>query len=1005
MHDDAAQLLVNGTKVWEHNGCCDSHTKVWIGELGADTTIEFRVTEGGGASSGRIQVVAATPTIVANGLTGICKGNFVTLTSDVKYGNQWYKDDVPVDGATQQTYAATETGSYVDKINIEGCGSFASQAINVTVSAVAAPGDTSVFGDNVWNVYGFNSGDGTLTGTNWKDNYSGYYTNDSLNFDTRYDWDASLSPSSAGNYLGCPIITDNHSWTAKRKGFACDDYTINVLGHDDAAQLFVDGVKVWEENGSNGNSELAWRGHLDDNSTIEFRGTDGTGGAYGALNIAEVKPTITAGNITTFCPGYSVTLTADSSSGGYLWSTGETTQAITASQSGDYTVKEVNSCGIRLESLPVTVTVQPLAKPVLVTNYGFETCASGYADYSDFYVSNIEYNNSYYVNSDSVVNWGYGYFTTPYPGMYTITAKDVLGCTSDTATVVVTGAPGDPDDFGNNVWNVYAFDNAGYWGYSAPWTHYVHDDYGYGLGYLNAYYGYYADTTLSFNTQNSWTSAGVPADAPNFRGCGMPGSYGNLYSWSAKRKGFPCGHYQVNVLNHDDEAELWIDGVEVWSEAGDGNASNNVWQGVLGTNSTIVFRVNNSGYGQSFGAIDLVLTGNDVVTKPTVTPNGYIDICANSSVQLTSSAPSNNLWNTGATTQSIVVNTPGNYYVTVTGSEGCSAQSDVVSVTAHALSTYYRDADGDGYGDPNVSVQDCSAPPGYVANNTDCNDHNIHIYPKTFYRDADGDGYGDISNSITACTKPAGYVTNKRDCNDHNATVYPGAPEICGDGIDNNCNGIVDENCTFISIADAAVVERPRVQRVMNFTVALSKKPTQTVTVQYTTQDGTATAGSDYVAQSGVVTFDPGIRKVILPITIDGDRVTETDETFNIILSNPVNATLSDSIATGTIINYNTAIAALEKTEGISGEGSSVAVVPNPASSKVTVSLTNYTGNVTIRLNDEQGKILQEKKLDLSSAKLNQTTLDVSRYANGVYFIMVFDEKGNNRTKKLVIQR
>ena len=198
-------------------------------------------------------------------------------------------------------------------------------------------------------------------------------------------------------------------------------------------------------------------------------------------------------------------------------------------------------------------------------------------------------------------------------------------------------------------------------------------------------------------------------------------------------------------------------------------------------------------------------------------------------------------------------------------------------------------------------------------------------------------------------------------------------------------------------------MERPKVQRVMNFTVTLNKKPTQTVTVQYTTQDGTATAGSDYVAQSGIITFNPGIRKVILQVIIDGDRIPEPDEIFNVLLNNPVNATLSDSIATGTIINYNAAFASWYEKESISGESNSVALVPNPASSTVTISLTNYTGNVTIRLSDEQGKILQEKKLESSMAKLNQTTLDVSHYANGVYFIIVFDDKGNRQTKKVII--
>jgi hypothetical protein len=59
------------------------------------------------------------------------------------------------------------------------------------------------------------------------------------------------------------------------------------------------------------------------------------------------------------------------------------------------------------------------------------------------------------------------------------------------------------------------------------------------------------------------------------------------------------------------------------------------------------------------------------------------------------------------------------------------------------------------------------------------------------YRDADGDGYGDPATSpVTSCTGsvPAGYADNATDCNDANATVYPDAPEV-NDGIDNQCTG------------------------------------------------------------------------------------------------------------------------------------------------------------------------------------------------------------------------
>ncbi|MFY2556832.1 MopE-related protein [Corallococcus terminator] len=154
------------------------------------------------------------------------------------------------------------------------------------------------------------------------------------------------------------------------------------------------------------------------------------------------------------------------------------------------------------------------------------------------------------------------------------------------------------------------------------------------------------------------------------------------------------------------------------------------------------------------------------------------------------------------------------------------ADNDCDTLTDEGMtSTWYRDADGDGYGVASTPTQACSAPAGYVANATDCNDGSAAIRPgatevcdgldnncsgaadeglatQTWYRDADGDGYGSASNSTVSCRQQTGYVANASDCHDGNASIRPGASETC-DSVDNNCNGSVDEGVTSTWYRDA----------------------------------------------------------------------------------------------------------------------------------------------------------------------------------------------------------
>jgi len=75
------------------------------------------------------------------------------------------------------------------------------------------------------------------------------------------------------------------------------------------------------------------------------------------------------------------------------------------------------------------------------------------------------------------------------------------------------------------------------------------------------------------------------------------------------------------------------------------------------------------------------------------------------------------------------------------------------------------------------------------------------------------------------------------------------------------------------------------------------------VTVNYATADGTATAGSDYTAKSGSVTFTAGATSRTITVSILGDRTPEPNETFFVNLSSPVNTTIANGQGVGTILN------------------------------------------------------------------------------------------------------
>ncbi|MDP2314671.1 MAG: MopE-related protein, partial [Pseudomonadota bacterium] len=154
---------------------------------------------------------------------------------------------------------------------------------------------------------------------------------------------------------------------------------------------------------------------------------------------------------------------------------------------------------------------------------------------------------------------------------------------------------------------------------------------------------------------------------------------------------------------------------------------------------------------------------------------------------------------------------------------------DDADASATGESTFYVDADSDGYGSDTTGLY-CDVPARYVADTTDCDDTSAAISPSatevcdaadtdedcdtladdadpsatgesTFYVDADADGYGSDTTGLY-CDVPTGYVTDTTDCDDNVTAINPAATEVAGDEVDQDCDDA--ESCYVDADYDGA---------------------------------------------------------------------------------------------------------------------------------------------------------------------------------------------------------
>ena len=409
---------------------------------------------------------------------------------------------------------------------------------------------------------------------------------------------------------------------------------------------------------SSGASYLWSNGATTQSTTIQAGGsytvtvTDANGcSAISAPATVTVQPlpsaVVTASGPLSFCDGGSVTLTA-AEGAAWLWSNGATTQSITVTDSGSYSVTITGANGCSVTSSPTIVTVHT-APSVTITPSGPTTfCEGGSVTLTASSSASYLWSNG--ATTQSIV--------AAVAGSYSVTVTDANGCTAGSEAVAVTvrTAPETPVITASGP---TAFCEGGSVTLSAPagftylWSN--------GATAASITVGTGGSYSVTVTDGNGCSSTSAPTTVTV-----------NAAPTATITAGGPttfCAGGSVTLTASAGTSYLWSTGATTQSID------------VTTAGSYTVTVTNASGCSATSAATMVTVNANPAAT---ITPNGPTTFCTGGSVTLSAPAGNTYLWSTGATTPSINVTTSGSYTVTVTNAAGCSTTSAATTVTVNA---------------------------------------------------------------------------------------------------------------------------------------------------------------------------------------------------------------------------------------------------------------------------------------------------------------------------------